>query len=156
MKKLLAIVLIIAMLIPAACAEIDLSGMSYDELVALKDKINLALWATEEWQEVLVPQGVYQVGVDIPAGVWTITAVENLYSVIIYGSALCDNGWVDEYSDVHGSYQIIIDKGHKRFRENQDFSSINIELTEGFYIQIQNASAIFTTYTGRPELGFRK
>ena len=30
----------------------------------LKSKINLAIWNSREWQEVSVPRGVYQVGVD--------------------------------------------------------------------------------------------
>ena len=39
-------------------ADIDLSGMNYDELVALKDQINRAIWNSDDWQEVEVPQGV--------------------------------------------------------------------------------------------------
>lgn len=31
-----------------------------------------AIWNTKEWQEVEVPAGVYEVGVEIPAGEWTL------------------------------------------------------------------------------------
>ena len=54
MKKLVALVLAIVLSAGIALAEgIDLSGMSYDELVALKDRINLAMWQSDEWQMVL-------------------------------------------------------------------------------------------------------
>ena len=71
MKRTLCIILafvLVLTLAPAAFADVDLSGMSFDELVALKDQINLALWNSADWQEVTVPQGVWQVGADIPAG----------------------------------------------------------------------------------------
>ena len=57
MKKWIALLLVLVSLFSAAsaeviattAAEIDLSGMGYEELVALKDRINLAIWKSEEW-----------------------------------------------------------------------------------------------------------
>ena len=78
MKRILALILTMSALaaIPlSAHAEekkIDLSGLTYNELVELKDQINLAIWECDEWQEVEVPQGIWKVGEDIPAGHWTI------------------------------------------------------------------------------------
>ena len=72
MKKLIIVFLSVCMAISCAYSEsIDLSGLSYDELVALKDRIDLAIWNSQEWQEVEVPQGLYVVGKDIPSGTWT-------------------------------------------------------------------------------------
>lgn len=75
MKRItsLIIALILVLSISAVCfadnsaqtadaAQIDLSAMTYEELVALKDKINLAMWESKDWEEVTVPQGVWTVG----------------------------------------------------------------------------------------------
>lgn len=64
MKKALSLFLAIMLLIVSipAMADVDLTGMTYAELVALKDQINLAIWNSSEWQEVTVPQGVWKVG----------------------------------------------------------------------------------------------
>ena len=43
MKKFLALVSLLSLLAVPVLAEVDLSGMSYDELVALKDQLNLAM-----------------------------------------------------------------------------------------------------------------
>lgn len=69
----------------AAPQTIDWETMSYDEWVVLKDQLLLAMWASEEWQEVAVPQDVYPVGEDIPAGHWTLTPLEG-------GLRLCEVG----------------------------------------------------------------
>ena len=68
MKRIICwtITLMILFAVPCSCAEdIDLSGMSIDELVELKDRINLAIWNSQEWEEVTVPQGEWIVGEDI-------------------------------------------------------------------------------------------
>ena len=73
MKKLVSFFLAALLICSAAAADpVDLSGMSYDELVALRDQINLAIWNSQEWQEVTVPEGIWIVGEDIPAGHWSI------------------------------------------------------------------------------------
>ena len=56
MKKIISCVILLALLFsvsPVGSADIDLSGMSYEELVALKDRINLAMWESDEWEEVV-------------------------------------------------------------------------------------------------------
>lgn len=77
MRKLLAVVLLVLLAVAPVCvAEIDLSGMSFDELIELQTQVNLALWETEEWQEVTVPLGKYIVGKDIPEGEWMVSSQE--------------------------------------------------------------------------------
>lgn len=51
----------------------DLSGLSYDELIALHKRVGLAIIQSDEWKEVTVPVGTYIVGKDIPAGDYTVT-----------------------------------------------------------------------------------
>ena len=56
MKKFLFSFIVLVLLITSAAADpVDLSGMSFDELVALRDQLNLAIWNSQEWQEVTVP-----------------------------------------------------------------------------------------------------
>lgn len=154
MKKVLTIfitfVLIFA-LVPAAFADVDLSGMSYDELVALKDQINMAIWNSAEWQEVEVPQGVWEVGADIPAGKWTIKAVPGGNTYIKVGTTLEDGG-----TDVDSDFTVdIYDRGHYGYKEGQELTESTITLEAGQYINIKFANAIFTPYAGKPSLGFK-
>jgi hypothetical protein len=47
----------------------DITNLPYEELLQLQANVNLALWASDGWQEVAVPVGKYYiVGVEIPAG----------------------------------------------------------------------------------------
>ena len=70
----------------------DLSDFSYDELLQLRADVDAALWASDGWQEVTVPTGVYIVGEDIPAGKWSIEIGDpeseyyTLCSVATYGT----------------------------------------------------------------------
>ena len=55
----------------------DVSSLSFSDLIKLQEEINLALWNSDEWQEVTVPAGLYQVGRDIPAGTWVVSKNRN-------------------------------------------------------------------------------
>ena len=69
MKKLIALVLVILSLIPmVAFADVELGGMSFDELVSLNGKLLKEIVSRPEFKEVTVPTGSYKVGEDIPAG----------------------------------------------------------------------------------------
>lgn len=69
MKKFIFI-LAIALLLSTtvAIADVDISGLSYDELVALVNKAQMEMMKMDKWQEVVVPEGIYIIGEDIPAG----------------------------------------------------------------------------------------
>ena len=158
MKKLvgitLALVIILSVftVVRADSEKIDLSGMTYDELVALKDRINLAIWQSDEWQEVEVPQGVWKVGEDIPAGKWTIKALPGKYTYIMMGTELTNGGTtVDIRSD-----QWIISPEYQEYKEKEDVPEWTIDLEEGVYIKVEYSSAVFTPYAGKPSLGFMK
>ncbi len=59
-KIILAVILLTAFVFNVCvgyATDIDLSHMSFEDLVTLKDQINLAIWNSKEWQEVTVPQG---------------------------------------------------------------------------------------------------
>lgn len=156
MKKLLTVILILAMILPAAAlADLpDISGLSYDELVELKDQINIAMWNSKEWQEVTVPVGIWKVGEDIPEGRWSITITPDTnakWASIKYCDRLNETGTdagnmflcdVYEHLDVAA-------------QDNERYPQfIDITVKSGMYIVIGNAPVVFTPYAGKPDLGF--
>lgn len=158
MKKLF-IVLISTFILCShmAYAEVDLSGMTYNELVDLKNQINKAIWDSDEWQMVLVPQGVWEIGVDIPEGLWTIGAYDGTQCVIEYGDSIDETGTrvrnTNNYPAVH---EIISSPSYYAFRKGRDIDRFNINLTAGHYLKISSGDSIFMSYSGKPDLKFKK
>ena len=154
--RILALILVLVLLVvPSAFAAVDLSGMSYDELVALKDQINLAIWNSQEWQEVTVPQGVWKVGEDIPTGHWTIKTEANSSSITIC-TKLDETGKDADYSKTKFlHFEQIHSPDGMFFDEKSDKTEVDLELKEGTYVIIEYGNAIFTPYTGKPTLGFK-
>ena len=154
MKKLLAVVLIAALILPAlAVADLpDISGLSYNELVQLKDKINLAMWNSQEWQEVTVPAGVWEIGVDIPAGHWTIRPLPGGYVNVTYFDRLDEfgrgvaPGWL-------GWGGTLTARGENDITYGEP-TEVDLEMQEGMYFKC-GQSVIFTPYAGKPDLGFK-
>lgn len=128
----------------------DLTGMSFDELLALKDQINAALWASDEWQEVTVPVGVYQIGIDIPAGKWTISATPTNYSRIKHGKSLMDGGDVSTW---YGASEDVYPRDYWSYDEG-DPTEIHWDLMDGEYFQVEYSAVVFTPFAGL-NLGFK-
>lgn len=133
----------------------DLNKMSYWELIELKDKINLAIWQTEEWQEVTVPQGVWLVGEDIPVGHWTIKAAAS-YCHLTFGTKLDETGKdIDVFGSKFYHYESIRSRDAYSFDASSHKSETDFKLEKGTYIIVDGGSVIFTPYTGKPSLGFK-
>ena len=157
-KRVIALAAASVMLAGAACAEVkvDLSGMSYQELVELKDAINLAMWQCDEWQEVEVPQGVWKVGEDIPAGHWTVKTISRYTSTIAVGTVLNTMGKrIDVWSSPVYYYDMVTNENNEYFDKNVDKSKIDIVLKDGMYVIIEDGDVVFTPYDGKPSLGFK-
>ena len=156
MKKLLTIILILALAVPAAAlADLpDISNLSYDELIQLKDSINLAIWNSQEWQEVTVPQGIWVVGEDIPAGTWTVKCAADSFSAITISDTLNEMGTDLEYSDYY-HYESVTSPDSRIFEKDKDITEYTFTVKAGDYIKIEYASVIFTPNTGKPSLGFK-
>ena len=156
MKKIIAMILVLVVCIGGcAFAEVDLSGMTYEELVSLKDQINLAIWNSKEWQEVVVPIGVWEVGKDIPAGHWTVKAAYSTASVQInWGDYLDDSGQNIRWKGTYELYNTVYGKEYWGYDEG-DPTEYSFEVKNGQYIVIENSSALFTPYSGKPDLGFK-
>ena len=153
MKKLLVFFLAALLICSAAAADpVDLSGMSYDELVALRDQLNLAIWNSQEWQEVTVPAGVWEIGVDIPAGHWTIRPLPGGYVNVTYFDRLDEfgkgvaPGWL-------GWGGTLTARGENDITYGEP-TEVDLEMQEGMYFKC-GQSVIFTPYAGKPDLGFK-
>ena len=157
MKKMLSVILTIMMLGCVAFAEsIDLTGLSFDELVALKDKINMAIWECEEWQEVTVPIGVWKIGEDIPAGHWTIKVAPDFdynWGSISVGTALDKTGKEIDYKESEYRYGEQVKKVGSNAAVTLE--EIDYDFKNGDYLVIKYADMVFTPYAGKPSLGFK-
>jgi len=156
MKKLITIILILALAIPASSlADLpDLSGLSFDELIQLKSKLNIAIWNCQEWQEVTVPPGVWEVGKDIPEGHWSIRPEKNCGpSYAIYSSGIEKDGHDVMIMGADYIMECICDPGAEfydpTYKQTTDF-----DMKTGYYIRL-DCTMIFTPYTGKPDLGFK-
>ena len=149
--SILAFVLVLT-LAPAAFAEWDLSGMSFDELVALRDQAQRAMWDSADWQEITVPQGAWQVGPDIPAGKWTIVCGGKNYTSVDVADSLRDNGTKATFPPKASASIFNPDSS---LYDNGDLKEWTVELHDGEYVVISSADAVFTPYAGKPSLGFK-
>lgn len=154
MKRLIFALLLLLALPVGAVADVDLSSMSFDELVALRDQLNLAIWNSVEWQEVTVPQGIWEVGKDIPAGHWSLSPMEKSSAAISYGDTLEENGKEVSYRSDNYFYQYLKAPGATLYDENSDVVRTDVVAESGSYIEIEYGSVRFTPYSGRPDLGF--
>ena len=156
MKKVVSFVLCLVLCCSVALAEVNLSGMSFDELVDLKDKINLAIWNSQEWQEVTVPQGVWKVGEDIPAGHWTVVCADPWRKVeVSWGESLSESGESISWFGRNSVYNYVYNEHHKYFEKDDGITSYSFEVKKGDYIIIDEGEAIFMPYSGKPSLGFK-
>lgn len=145
MKKII-LFLALAMLLPAfALADVDLTGMSYDELVSLSKQVGMAIMQSDEFDSVTVPKGIWEVGVDIPEGTWIITPA-NQMCMIVYGKS------IDESGNDMNQY----DSGNSGSDLYNSNDSWRLTAKAGNYICVKIDSAIFTSDTGSTGLGFKK
>jgi hypothetical protein len=158
MKRIVVLLIVAVLMLPAVAlaANVDLSGMSFDELVALKQRINLALWSADEWQEVTVPQGVYEIGVDIPAGHWTIKAADGQHIMVCWGTALDESG-TGISCGAEDSFYIVdfVTSETSDYFEQDDKLQLDYDLKEGQYFVIDRGYAVFSPFSGKPDLGFK-
>lgn len=155
MKKFTCILLLVALMgclvLPACAEEIDLTALTWEELLELKSAITLEQLTRDEWEEVEVPQGVYKVGEDIPAGKWTITCKTGRSCYFEFGEALREDGHSVSWRGTHDLVYIYKDAGSDGKQTEYTF-----EAKDGHYIIINDAPATFTPFTGTQDLGFKK
>lgn len=158
MKKFTCILLLVALMgclvLPACAEEIDLTALTWEELLELKSAITLEQLTRDEWEEVEVPQGVYKVGEDIPAGKWTVTCKYGTSATISWGEKLDSTG---HDVDIWGLYDMAnVKNPNHKWTDKNDRLEYTFDAIEGHYIIIDIGTATFAPYTGTRDLGFKK
>lgn len=162
MKKLLCVILTVVLFLPTvAMADVDLSGMTFAELAALRDQCQAEMMKRDEWQEVVVPQGIWEVGAQIPAGKWIVTCYDTGRTnylmqecKVMWGKGHPTDGQYWNYQYELGSVDLY-NPNNTNYKGQT--TSYTIELHEGEFVSIhtQYNKAVFTPYTGAPSLGFK-
>ena len=152
MKKLIIVTMVLALILPvAAIADLpDISGLSFDELVQLHDQLNLAMWNSNEWQEVKIPAGVWTVGEDIPSGHWIVRPMKNSMTQVYYCEKVRE---VEKLPDHDGLYHTIVIFSESTYLGETKPNEVDYDMKNGWYF-ICNDPVIFTPYSGKPNLGF--
>jgi len=150
MKKLICLILAIFMVLlsTVALSEVDISGLSYDELLKLVNEAQMLMMKSDKWQEVEVPAGTYQIGKEIPAGYWTITASPKQRPKITWGTKLKEDGITIDFWGSSFSTDTRITGVENWMYSEGDVNSVNWDLKEGQYISIEEGSVIFTPFKG--------
>ena len=128
-----------------------LKEMSYNDLIDLKDKINLAMWHSDDWIEIVVPQGLWKVGDEIPAGHWTVKSASSYdigYTKISWGEKLNDSQNEIDNGDTVTIHNI---------NNKNGITEYSIEVKDGDYIIVDKSgsAALFTPYSGKPSFDFK-
>lgn len=155
MKRIIAVVTVLALLGISACAEMDLSGMTVEELEALQVQIAEELKSRTDIHPVTVPIGVWKVGEDIPFGHWTITASENAlygWASVEYCGSLDATGKKPNVleGDFYYHSQIKVPGSEAPVT----IENLDLDLQTPGYIIVEYGDVVFTPYEGAPDLGF--
>ena len=134
MKKLITLLLILAMLPVIALADLpNISGLTDEELIELQRQIQLKLFSEKLIDGVKVSPGVYMVGKDIPEGEYRIEyRTEDKYSLATF-SAYREEPF----------FSFVSILGYTRPTEIG-----KIELTDGVTVKIESDSLYFYGYSG--------
>ena len=133
MKRLITIILILALTVPAAAmADLpDITELSIEELTELGHLIQERLFSRQLIDGITVHQGTYIIGADIPAGTYRveITGIGGYYDLYEY------DGGRKIATGLTGSTYDVYDIG-------------KLELKEGNVLLFRNSTFIFYPYSG--------
>ena len=149
MKKLIVAILMLALLLPAAAlADLpDISGLSHEELLELRDAVSIELKKYEADQRITLDPGIWAIGKDIPSGRWLITPADDQYMNLWYGDVLNESGTNAGYGwdSVNGYNKTMSTKKKKdgSWKDPDYPHSVIINMKEGWYLN--NAGTITLT-----------
>ena len=150
-KYVIALLLIVSILFTFtyATADLDLSSMSFEDLIALRDKVMDEILTREEWDDVLIPAGVYEIGVDIPEGMWTITAESYSDPYVNIGNGINDT--YDDFADGSIDWEHLYGELNKH-HDSTTRTSVTWKFSKGHYF-ISDGPTVWTRAV-RPAFDF--
>ena len=135
MKKILALVVLLAILVTTAASadsldveHVDLTSLSFDELTVLQIRIGDEMVKRPEWFPTEIPAGIWVVGEDLPAGKYSIELPDDVTvaQFRVWGAKIGDysaNGglvysiWLKESNKYIG--KVILEDGYVLELENK-------------------------------------
>lgn len=130
MKRFLTILLILCLLAPSALSsESPFAPYSDDELIIFAQMAQNEIVSRGLVKSAVVPQGVYIVGLDVPAGIYSVSHDGSVSSVEVYPSATSNDDLYD--------YSIYGDEIIGR-----------LELLDGQRLEVLHSAITLTVYTG--------
>ena len=117
MKKILALTFALLLLVTSAYAAApDLTNYTFEELLEIQRLLTAEIMSRDEWKEVAVPPGTYIVGIDIPAGIYTVEVRQSSTNFWVYeqenGRTLINAGLYSRYEDQKQIKKLILDTGN--------------------------------------------
>ncbi len=157
MKKFIAVILIISMILPAvSLADLpDISNLSIDELYLLQGNVAKEILSRSEWTEVTVPVGYYVIGEDIPEGHWTIKYTTGECSLIEYYKEADETGKRPK-DTLYDYVSFAIGDPNSKLSSIYDMEHIDLDLKAGYHLVISFGAVIFEPFTGRNSPFFNK
>ena len=148
MKKVIIVAVLLAAIIgttnvSAAVAGIDISGLSNEELVELREEIDQKLFDNGETDT--INEGVYVVGKDIKAGTYELSskAIESIDWTFVYvynSKEDCDKG----HKSARESY--IVGNRDSNETELDEYHSVSVTLEESNVISIEENTCLIKPY----------
>lgn len=153
-KSFMLFALVLFIVLPSVSCAVNLSKMSFDDLIDLRGQIELELMNRKNWQEVLVQEGIYEVGVDIPAGHYTILAADGTMTHVKYG-----NKRKEDESDIHirsTNYrdEYLYSPHMSSYNLYRDKIQTDIKMEKGSYFAVRGSACVLIPYTGKPYFEF--
>jgi hypothetical protein len=138
MKKIVALLLAVLICLGSfpTFADVDLSGYTQEELLTLRDIINKELLKRGIEKEVIVPIGTYEVGVDIPEGIYRVKPAKSGAGIRVYENISC-------------SYYDFFISEYLSFYDDESIGKLTLK--KGNICVIEDGSLSFSPYQG---LGF--
>ena len=115
---------------------------SYTELVEVYALAGRRMWAAVDWETVVIPWGIWEIGVDIPAGRWKLEAATDTSSEIAYGPILSEGGAELPLSTAYAEEQLV--SVNSPAYDKWDASEIELELKKGSYLQVKYGAVRLT------------
>ena len=121
------------------CTECVAEEFDYDEAVLRYEQAGRALWKAYDWNSVVVPWGVWEIGRDIPAGKWRIEAATDTSVEVVYSDRVQAGGAYVYISEA--LFEEYIKSPNNLARSSLSTFFVEIDMRSGSFLQIKYSSA---------------
>ena len=116
-------------------------NLTFDQLIYVRQYLDDYIFSRPEFKKVTVPEGIYKIGSDIPAGEYEIFSLPDSQTSVVYFDKLNELG-SSHSDDAVYQWEVISDI------DGLGAKSYHFTFADGNYVKISIGSAVFTTYIG--------